>query len=102
MPLDESKLVGIFFDIFFLPGEGGPEIHGKDAIILVFGVSKDGVDECGEAFDVGFDHVGKVVLDELVQALQSILYEILISDGLGDLRDEVVPVLWVLHDGSDR
>jgi hypothetical protein len=45
-------------------------------------------------------HVGEVVLDELVQALQAVLHEVLIPDCLRDLVDEVLPVLLVLHYGS--
>lgn len=42
------------------------------------------------------------MLDELVEALQAVLYKIFASDCLSDLRDEVLSVLRVLHDGSDR
>lgn len=54
-----------------------------------------------KAFNVVGRHEGEVVLDELDQALQSVLHELLGSDGLSDLRDEELSVLHGLHDGGD-
>lgn len=55
-----------------------------------------------KALNVVGRHEGEVVLDELDQTLQSVLHKLLGPDGLGDLRDEELPVLYILHDGGDR